>query len=141
LSVSYLLRTIPLLPVPLLVQEQLVVLVCHNSGGESPWAIKTTAISVATTKSMSTAQGNNFLVIEAHTIEDIPQVLVSLCGIWETSVWRASSNVLVHAAWSVWDGWALHLLDSTDTGEDPEIGVGQPWELGCGRLSIWAQKP
>lgn len=34
---AYLLRTIPLLPLPLLIQQKGVVIIRHNRWGESPW--------------------------------------------------------------------------------------------------------
>lgn len=131
---SYLLRAIPLLPLPLLVQKELVVIIGHNSWRECPRTIETATIGMATTESMGTGQSNNFLVIEAHAVEDVPQVLVSLFCIWKPSIRCASSDVFIQSTRSVWDGRALHLLDTTYTSEDPEVGVGHPWELGCGRL-------
>jgi hypothetical protein len=132
---TYLLRTIPLLPVPLLVQEKLVVLVCHNRWGECPRARETTSVGMTTTQGVSTAQSNDLLVIEAHSVENVSQVLVSLATIWETSIRCAGSNVLVQSARSVWDGRTLHFLDCNNTSKDPKIRMGDPWELFCYELS------
>jgi len=87
---------------------------------------------MASSKSMGTTERNNLLVIEAHSAKDVAQVLVTLGSVWETSVRCASCDVLIKATWAVWDGWALHLLDSANAGENPEVGVGDPWELFCG---------
>jgi hypothetical protein len=132
---TYLLGTIPLLPVPLLVQEKLVVLVCHNCWGECPWTRETTSVGVAATQGVSTAQSNDLLVIEAHSVKNVSQVLVSLATIWEASIWCAGSNVLVQSAGSVWDGRALHFLNRDHTSKDPKIRVGDPWELFYYELS------
>lgn len=85
---------------------------------------------MAASKSVGTAQSNNLLVVEAHASEDVAQVLATLGGIGETTVRSASSHILIGAARSVGDGWALHLLDSHDTGQDPEVRGGDPGELG-----------
>lgn len=127
---TYLLGAVPLLPVPLLVHKELIVLVGHNSRGESPRAVKATSVSVAASEGMGTTQSNNLLVVEAHASEDVSQVPVALGGIGETSIRGASREVLVLAARSVRDSWALHLLDSDDTGEDPKVRGGDPGELG-----------
>lgn len=136
---AYLLRTVPLLPVPLLIQQKLIVVVGDNSWGESPRTIETTAISVATTKSMSTTQGYDFLVIESHAAKDSPQVLVTLGGIWETSIRCASRSFLVLTTWSERNDWALHLLDRADTSQDPEIRVRDPWVLSCQSVNTKSQ--
>ena len=127
LRYTYLLWPVPLLPAPLLVQEQLVVLVSDNGWGESPWTLKTTASAVATSQGMSSGKSNDLLVVETHSVEDISQVLVTLGSIWKPSIRCASSHVLIQSSWSVWDGWALHLLDGANTSEDPEVRVGDPW--------------
>jgi hypothetical protein len=90
---------------------------------------------VATTQGVSTAQCNDLLVIEAHSVENISQVLVSLASIWEASIRCAGSNILVQSAGSVWDGRALHFLDSNNTSKDPKVRMGDPWELFCYELS------
>lgn len=130
---AYLLRTIPLLPLPLLVQQKSVVIIRHHGWGESPRSGEPTTIGMAASESMSTAESNDLLIIEAHSAEDISQVLVTLGRIGKTSIGCASSDVLIQATWTVWDGRALHFLNSADTGEDPEIGVGDPWELLFGK--------
>ena len=78
---------------------------------------------------MGTAQSDDLLIVEAHTAKNITQVLVSLGGIWETSIRCACCDILIFSAWPVWNNWTLHLLDSDDSAENPEIGVADPWEL------------
>jgi hypothetical protein len=80
---------------------------------------------------MSSAEGDNLLVVEAHTAEDIAQMLVALGGIWQTSIGCAARDILICSSRSVWDDGALHFLDGDDAGEDPEVGVGDPWKLLC----------
>jgi len=134
--VAYLLGAVPLLHTPLLVQEQFVVLICNHGGRKRPRPFKSASSRVAPPKGVSTAQCDNLLVVETHTVEDVSQVLVSLFSIWQTSVGCTSSDILVHSSWPVWDDWALHLLDCADSTKDPEVGVGDPWELLCKKLSV-----
>lgn len=136
LLILQLLWSIPLLPLPALLQQKSVVIVGQDCWGESPWTLESRAISVAASQGMGAGQSNDLLVVEAHAAEDVAEVLGALGGIWETSVWSAGGDVLVGAAWTVWDCWAGHLLDGADAGEDPEIGVGDPWELLCLWLSV-----
>ena len=126
-----LLRSIPLSPVPLFVQQELVVFVGDDGGGESPRTFEARAIGVAPSESVGTAQSDNLLVIEAHAAEDIAQVLVALGSIWQTSIGCARSHLLVESASPEWDGRTLHFLDGDDSAENPEVGVGDPRELLC----------
>lgn len=135
-TITYLLGTVPLLHGPLLVQEQFEVLICNHRGRKCPRPFESASSRVASPKGVSTAQCDNLLVVETHTVEDVSQVLVSLFSIGQTSVGCTSSHVLVHSPWSVWDGGTLHLLDSTDSTKDPEVGVSDPWELFCKKLSV-----
>jgi hypothetical protein len=123
---TYLLGTIPLLPVPLLVQKEFVVFVRDNSWAECPWSVESASSGVTSAKGVCTTQCDNLLVVETHAVENVSQVLVSLRSVGQTSVRCASSNVLVHTAWPIWDGRALHLLDCNDASEDPKVGVGNP---------------
>lgn len=86
---------------------------------------------MAAAEGVSTAESDDFLVVEAHASEDLPQVILLLAGIWQTSIRCACNGFGVSASRSVWDGWALHLLNTSDTSEDPEIRIGDPWELLC----------
>lgn len=86
---------------------------------------------MAATESVSTGEGNNVLVIETHAVENVPQVAMGLGSIGKTAVRSASGDIAVGATRSVRDNRALHLLDGANTAEDPEIGVGDPGELGC----------
>ncbi len=130
-----LLRTIPLSPVPLLIQKKLEVFVGDDSGRKSPWALETGSICVASSESVSPAQSNNFLVIKSHTSEDVAQMLAALGSVWQTSVGCAGCHILVQSTRSVWNDRALHLLDGDDSTENPEIGVGDPRKLLCEQTS------
>jgi len=127
--VLVLLRAVPLSRVPLLLKQKSVVIVGDNSWGECPWALESTSVGVATSKSVGTAESNNLLVIESHAAEDSSQMRLLLGGIWQTSIRSASRNILVLSTGSVWDNWALHFLDGTDTSKNPKVGIGNPWEL------------
>ena len=35
----------------------------------------------------------------------------------------------VDSSWSPWDDWTARLLNSGDTGQSPEVTVGDPWEF------------
>jgi hypothetical protein len=63
--IGKLLRAIPLSPYPLLIKEQLEVVIGHRSGREGPWTFETGAIRVAATKGVGAGESNNFLVIES----------------------------------------------------------------------------
>lgn len=58
-------------------------------------------------------------------------------AVGEAAVGRAEGDVAVSTAGAPRDGGALHFLDSGDAGEGPEVGVGYPRELFCGRVSDW----
>ncbi len=65
LLVGKLLRAVPLFPDPLLVEEQLVVVISDRGGGEGPWPFETRTIRVAAAEGMSTGEGDDFLVVES----------------------------------------------------------------------------
>lgn len=89
---------------------------------------------MAPAQGVGAGQSDDFLVIEAHASEDVAEMLAALGGVGEASVGGAGCDVFVGAAGAVGDGWALHLLDGGDAGEDPEVGVGDPGEFLCGVL-------
>jgi hypothetical protein len=60
-----LLRTTPLSPDPLLVEEQLEVVIGDRGGGEGPGSFETRAIRVAAAEGVSTGEGDDFLVVES----------------------------------------------------------------------------
>lgn len=115
LDTTHLLRTVPLLVLPLLVQQELVVVVGDNCWRERPWSRESTSVCVAAAQGVSTAQGDDLLVVEAHSAEDIAQMLVALRSVWETSIRCAECNIPILSAWSVWHDWALHFLDCADS--------------------------
>lgn len=131
LLVLKLLGAVPLLPLPLLVEEELVVVVGQNGGGEGPGTIEAGAVGVAAAESVSTGKSNDLLVVEAHAVEDVAEMVLGLGGIGKTTIGSAGSDVTVLTAGAVGNLGAKHLLDGADTGKNPEIGVGDPWELGC----------
>lgn len=84
---------------------------------------------MAAAESVSTGKSNNLLVVEAHAVEDVAEMVLGLGGVGKTAIGSAGSDVTVLATGAVGDLGALHLLDGADTGKDPEIGVGDPREL------------
>lgn len=120
-----------LFPLPLLIKEKLVEVIGNNSGGEGPRSTVPRPISVAPSQSMCTTESNNFPIIKAHSVEDVPQVSCTLGSIGKTSVGCAGCNISVDTSRAVGDDWSLHLLDSANPSEDPEIRVGNPWMLLC----------
>lgn len=131
LDILILLRTIPLLPGPLLLEQKLIVVVCQGGRGEGPGTVVARAVGVATAEGVGTGQSNHLSVVEAHAAEDGADVLAVLGGVGEAAVRCAEGDVAVGAAGAVGDLGALHLLDGTDAAEDPEVGVGDPGELLC----------
>jgi len=138
LNILVLFRAVPLLPGPLLLQKQLVVVVGQSGGREGPGTVIARAVGVAATERMGTGQGDHFLVVEAHATEDGADVLLVLGSVRETAVGSAVRDVTVGAAGAVGDLGALHLLDGGNTGKNPEIRVGDPRELLCRRSQYFS---
>jgi hypothetical protein len=135
-SVLELFRPVPLPPYPLLLEEELVVVICQNGGRECPWSFEAGSIGVAAAEGVGTGEGNDFLVVETHSAEDGAEMVLFFRSIWETAIRGAKRQVAVRAAWAVWYHWALHLLEGADACEDPEIGVSNPWKLLCKKSAV-----
>lgn len=127
-------RAVPLSGLPLLIDQQTEELVGEDSRAEVPGTIETGAVRMGTTEGVGADQSHNLLVVESHAVEDVTDVLVVLGGVGQTAVRGAGSDVLVLAAGSPGDGRATQLLDGAGTSQSPEIGVGDPRELGLDRL-------
>jgi len=54
----------------------------------------------------------------------------TLVTVWQSSVWCAVGGEAVLSSGSPANLGSLHFLDGADTGEGPEVGVGEAWELG-----------
>jgi hypothetical protein len=124
-----LLGAVPLLVSPLLFHEELVVVVGEDGRGEGPGTRETRTVSVAAAESVGTGESDDLLVIEAHAVEDGTKMLLLLRSVGETAVGGAVRDVTVVTAGSPGDLGALHLLDSSNTSKNPEIGVADPGEL------------
>lgn len=85
---------------------------------------------MAAAEGVGAREGNDLLVVEAHTVENVAEVVGALGGIGETTIRSAGRDITVRTARAVGDVGALHLLDGADTAEDPEIRVGYPGEFG-----------
>ena len=81
---------------------------------------------MAAAKGVGAGQSDNLLVVEAHAVEDVAQMVVALAGVGETAIRRAEGDVTILATGAVGDDGALHFLDGADTTKDPQIGVGDP---------------
>jgi hypothetical protein len=128
--IAYLLGTIPLLPLPGLLQQEAVVVVGEDGWRKGPRAIEAGSVRVATTQSVGTGQSDDFLIVETHAVEDIAQVVGALGTIGQATVRSAGGHVTVGTARSERNDRTLHLLDGSDATEDPEVGIGDPWKLG-----------
>ena len=130
LEILILLRAIPLLPPPLLVQQQAEVIVADDRGGEGPGPFEAGAVRVAAAERVGTAQRDDLLVGEAHAAEDGAEVVPPLGAVGQAAVGRAEADVAVGAAGAPGDAGALHFLDGGHARKRPEVGVGDPGELG-----------
>ena len=63
--VGVLLRPVPFSPDPLLIAEQLEVVIGERGRRKGPWSFETRAIRMASTESVGTGESDNFLVIES----------------------------------------------------------------------------
>ena len=57
-------------------------------------------------------------------------------AVGEAAIGGAEGDVAVGAAGAPGDGGTLHFLDGGDAAEGPEVGVGYPGELLCGKRMI-----
>ena len=78
---------------------------------------------------MSSAEGYDFAVVEAHAAEDGAEVRLLFGAIGESTIRRAGADITVGAAWAPGYGGTLHFLDCGHAGEGPEVGVGYPREI------------
>lgn len=132
--VRELLGSVPLLLIPSLLDKQPEELISEDSRAEIPRTVETRPVSVRAAQSVSTTQNDNLLVVEAHAVEHVADVAVALGAVGETTIRCAAGDVLVLAAGSPGDGGAAEFLDCGDAGEGPEVGVGDPGELGLDGL-------
>lgn len=133
-DVLELLGAVPLLVLPLLLKQQLEVVVGQGGGAECPGTREARAVRVAAAEGVGAGQSNHGAVVEAHASEDGADVARALAGVGQAAVGGTERDVAVGAACAVGDLGALHFLDGTDASEDPEIGVGDPRECfldGC----------
>lgn len=119
---------------PLLLEQELVVVVGESGGGKGPGTLEAGPVGVAAAESVSAGQGNNLAVVKAHAVEDGPQVAGTLGGVGKTAVGGAERHVAVGAARAPGNDGTLHLLEGADTGENPEVRVGDPRELSLDGL-------
>lgn len=101
------------------------VLVGEGQGASSPGTIEARAVGVATADSVSTREGNDLLVVEAHLGgEDPTEVVASLSGVRETALGGALlTRLSVHTAGTERHLGATHGLDGDDTRQLPEVSI------------------
>lgn len=99
-----------------------------RTGGET-YAFESRTVRVASTKGMSTAESNNFLIRETHTVKDIADMSGSFGSVGKTAIGGTCGNIFVGTAWSPGDDGPAHFLQGADPGKSPEIGIGDPGEL------------
>lgn len=129
LAVSVLGGAVPLLPSPLLINQEAEEFVGENGRAEVPRTVVAGAVGVSTAERVSAAKSDHFAVIEAHATEDGADVVLALGSIGETSIGSTGGNVTVLATGSPGNGRSLHFLDGADTGKGPEITVADPGEF------------
>ena len=129
-----LLRTVPLLLIPALLEQQPVELIGEDGRAEIPRPVESRPVSVRAAQRMGAHQSHNLLVVEAHAVEDVADVLVVLGAVGETAVRCAGGHILVLTTGAPGDGWAAEFLDRTGTSQGPEVGVGDPGKFGLDGL-------
>lgn len=128
LDILKLLGTIPLLVRPLLLEEQLEVVVGQGSGREGPGAVKAGAVGVAAAEGVGAREGDHGTVIESHAAKDGADVAAILGGIGQTAIRSAEGDITIGTASTVRNLRTLHLLDGANTTENPQVRVADPRE-------------
>ena len=95
---------------------------------------------MAAPQGVSAGEGDYFSIVETHAAEDGAEVGLLFGAVGEAAVGGAEGDVAVGAAGAPGNGGTLHFLDGGDAGEGPEVGVGYPGELFCGRVSVCGGK-
>lgn len=120
---------VPLLLLPLLVDQQLEEVVGEDGGAEIPGAVVARAVGVSAAKSVSAAQRDDLAVVKSHAVKDVTDVALVLAGIGKTAVRRTRGNVLVLTTRSPGNGGTAQLLNGTGAGQSPQVRVRNPREL------------
>lgn len=76
---------VPLLELPLFVEQETEVLVVERGGRMLPRTFKAASILVAPTDGVEARQGDNLLVVEAHAVEDVSKVVGAFVSVWQSS--------------------------------------------------------
>mmetsp|Transcript_30004 Transcript_30004/g.58875 ORF Transcript_30004/g.58875 Transcript_30004/m.58875 type:complete len:343 (+) Transcript_30004:736-1764(+) len=84
-GIHVLFGSVPFLLLPLEVEEETEVLVVKLQRVPRPRAIESTPRLVTASERVGPRESNNLLVAEPHPIEDVPQVLGSLCSIRQSA--------------------------------------------------------
>lgn len=85
-----------------------------------PGSLKATSVTMAATEIVRSGQCDNLLIIEAHSVEDVSDVVLSLGAIGQSpSRWQQAIIDEIGAAGFPLDVWAVHCLDCHYAGERP----------------------
>mmetsp|Transcript_22662 Transcript_22662/g.52438 ORF Transcript_22662/g.52438 Transcript_22662/m.52438 type:complete len:211 (-) Transcript_22662:485-1117(-) len=117
---------------PDVLQQLTIVLIAHCGWRTRPWTPKPAAVCVACAQAMSAAQCHNLLVVEAHPVEDQPQVGRCLVGAPHVGAWQTAvlarrtipkgafaAARLVLAPWNKGHLLTAHLFNGNTGREDP----------------------
>lgn len=126
--------TVELLLLPFEAQQQLVVLIAEPSRGAHPSTLEPTSIAVASAEVVGAREGDNLLVIEAHAVEDVAKVVLSLRAIGQAATGGQHAVVgKVGAACLPGNVGPAHGLDCDDATERPDWRGGERSVEGASR--------
>lgn len=80
-------------PSPVVVEQLYEEEIWKCCGSVRPGAFPSWSIFVASSKCMGSIQSHNFLVVEAHSIENVADVPRAFVTIWKASIWSARLSI------------------------------------------------
>mmetsp|Transcript_10316 Transcript_10316/g.23583 ORF Transcript_10316/g.23583 Transcript_10316/m.23583 type:complete len:308 (+) Transcript_10316:1894-2817(+) len=114
----------PVLELPLLLHQVLVVVVVELEGRVSPRAVVPAADLVHPAQRVATGQRYDLLVIEAHPVEYLTDVASSLGRIGQAAVGRDTNRLfIILPAKLERDLWPPKEFDCSTTGERPQVSL------------------
>jgi len=101
----------------------------YSNVAKDTYSLESRSVGMASAKSVGTAQSDNFLVTETHSVENIPDMFVSLRCIGKTTIGGTGRDIFIGTAGSPGDDRPAHFLDRANSSKGPEIRVCDPREL------------